>query len=336
MSILVTGATGFLGANLVRYLLAQGEDVRILVRSSSKAEPLIAQGARAVVGDITDCQALQRAMPGVEVIYHLAGKLYAPEVPAKEYDRIHIQGTQTLLDCCLKQPGLRRFVHISTTGVIGVTGDRPADEHAPSAPTNAYERTKWQAEQLVRAALQRGLPAVIVRPGLVYGPGDLHLLGFFRAIRSRLFRPIGRRPVWLHPIYIDDHTEAIVCCAQHSRAVGQCFHIAGQEPVTIATLADIIARALGTRLPYGTIPLTAARAVAAIGDLLPDRLKPLAPLTCSRLDFLTHSRVYNVTKVRQELDFVAATELPVGIAQAVAWYRRQGYLPPPRNLTRNV
>src|SRR5262245_46895549 len=207
MSILVTGATGFLGANLVRYLLAQGEDVRILVRSSSKAKPLIAQGAKAVVGDIADCQALQRALPGVGVIYHLAGRLYTPDVPAKEYDRVHVQGTRALLDCCQKQPGLQRFIHVSTTGVIGITGDRPADEHATCAPTNAYEQTKWQAEQLVRVALQRGLPAVIVRPGLVYGPGDLHLLGFFRIIRSKLFRPIGRRPVWLHPIYIDDHTE---------------------------------------------------------------------------------------------------------------------------------
>jgi len=323
MGILITGATGFLGANLVRYLLAQAEDVRILARSSIKAEPLVALGAKAVVGDITDCQALQRALLGVDVIYHLAGRLYAPDVPAKEYDRIHVQGTQALLDCCQRQPGLRRFVHVSTTGVIGITGDRPADEHAPYAPTNAYEQTKWQAEQLVHAARQSGLPAVIVRPGLVYGPGDLHLLGFFRTVRSKLFRPIGRRPVWLHPIYIDDHTEALVRCAQHPRAVGECFHIAGQEPVTIATLAEIIACALGTRLPYGTIPLTAARAVAAVGDLLPARLKPFAPLTRSRLDFLTHSRVYDVTKVQQELGFVATTKLPVGIAQTVAWYRRE-------------
>jgi nucleoside-diphosphate-sugar epimerase len=327
MSLLVTGATGFLGANLVRYLLAQAEDVRILVRSSIKAEPLVAQGAKAVVGDITDCQALQRALLGVDVIYHLAGRLYGPDVPAKEYDRIHVQGTQALLDCCKKQPGLRRFVHVSTTGVIGVTGDQPADERAAYAPTNAYEQTKWQAEQLVLTALQWGLPAVIVRPGLVYGPGDLHLLGFFRTIHYKLFRPIGRQPVWLHPIYIDDLTEALVRCTQQPPAVGECFHIAGQEPVTIAGLAEMIACALGTRLPYGTIPLTAARAVAAVGDLLPARLKPFAPLTRSRLDFLTNSRVYDVRKAQQELGFVAATELPVGVEQTVAWYRRQGYLP---------
>jgi nucleoside-diphosphate-sugar epimerase len=327
MSILVTGATGFLGTNLVQYLLAQAEDVRILVRSLSKAKPLVARGAKAIVGEITDCQALQRALRGVEVIYHLAGRLYAPDVPPKEYERTHVQGTQALLDCCQQQPGLRRFVHVSTTGVIGITGDLPADEHRPSAPTNVYEQTKWQAEQLVLDAVQRGLPAAIVRPGLVYGPGDLHLLGFFRSLQHKLFRPIGRRPVWLHPIYIDDHTEALVRCAQHPRAVGECFHIAGKKPVTIATLAETIARALGTQLPYGTIPLSVARAVAAVGDLLPTRLKPFAPLTRSRLDFLMHSRVYDVRKAQQKLGFVAATDLPVGVEQTVTWYRQQGYLP---------
>jgi len=177
---------------------------------------------------------------------------------------------------------------------------------------------------LVRAI---GFPAVIVRPGLVYGPGDLHLLGFFRAIQRRQFQPIGRQSVWLHPIYIDDMTEALVRCGHHPRAVGECFHIAGQEPVTIARLAATIARAEGVAPPRGRIPLPAARAVALAGDVLPDRLKPLAPLTRSRLDFLTHSRVYNVAKARHVLDFAAAIDLPTGIERSAPWYRQHGYLP---------
>jgi nucleoside-diphosphate-sugar epimerase len=217
-------------------------------------------------------------------------------------------------------------VHCSTTGVLGATGAQAADEAAPYRPTNAYEQTKAQAEVLVRAAAQEGVPAVIVRPGLVYGPGDLHLLGFFRAIQRRQFRPIGRRSVWLHPIYIDDLTEALVRCGQHARALGECFHVAGPEPVTLARLAATIASAEGVTLPRGRLPLPAARAVALAGDLLPARLKPLAPLTRSRLAFLTHSRVYNVAKAQQVLDFAAATDLLTGIAHSVAWYRHHGHL----------
>jgi nucleoside-diphosphate-sugar epimerase len=178
----------------------------------------------------------------------------------------------------------------------------------------------------VNEAFAQGLPVVIVRPGLVYGPGDLHLLGFFRTIDRGLFRPIGNRSVHLHPIYIDDLIEALCRCAVDVRAVGACLHIAGQQPVTLTELSTAIATALGRRPPQGRIPLPVAQIAAAVGDVLPNRLKALAPLTRSRLDFLTHSRVYDVSRAEAMLGFKATTDLPVGITRTVAWYRQQGYL----------
>jgi nucleoside-diphosphate-sugar epimerase len=218
------------------------------------------------------------------------------------------------------------LVHCSTTGVLGATGERPADEAAPLRPTNVYEATKAEAEQAVRDASGAGLPAVIVRPGLVYGPGDLHLLAFFRAILGRRFRPIGRRTVWLHPIYIDDMTEALVRCSRYPAAIGECFHIAGREPVALADLAEAIARAGGTHVPPGRVPLPLAGAVATLCDRLPPKLKRSAPLTRSRLDFLTHSRVYDVTKAKRLLDFAAGTDLATGVAKTMAWYRQERHL----------
>ncbi|MDP9344754.1 MAG: NAD-dependent epimerase/dehydratase family protein [Actinomycetota bacterium] len=326
MTVLVTGGTGFLGESLVRRLLAGGARVRVLVRSPMKAKPLRARGVEAVVGDVSDATAVAAALQDVAVVYHLAGRLLAPGVPATEYHKTHVDGTRILLAACQRASRLERFVHCSTTGVLGVTGDRPADETAPFRPTNVYEATKAEAELTVRAAWREGFPAVIARPGLVYGPGDLHLLAFFRSVLRRRFRPIGRRPIWLHPIYIDDVTEALVRCGQRAAAVGECFHIAGREPVTLAGLAEAIARAAGTRLPPGHIPLAPARALAALGDCLPANLRQSAPLTRSRLEFLTHSRVYDVTHAQRLLDFVAATDLPTGTARSMAWYRRQGYV----------
>jgi nucleoside-diphosphate-sugar epimerase len=334
--VLVTGATGFLGTHLVRRLLAEGARVRALARSATKAEPLLQQGAELAVGEIVDRAAVRAALDDVAVVYHLAGQLFRPDVPAADYHKTHVEGTRTLLSVCRERPQLERFVHCSTTGVLGATGEHAADEAAPYRPTNAYEQSKAQAEVLVRAAAQEGVPAVIVRPGLVYGPGDLHLLGFFRAIQRRQFRPLGRQDVSLHPIYIDDMTEALLRCGQHPRAVGDCFHIAGTEPVTIARLAATIACAEGVAPPRGHIPLPVARAVALGGDVLPARLQPLAPLTRSRLDFLTHSRVYSVAKARQVLDFAAAIDLPTGIARSVAWYRQHGYLPAGPHASRDV
>jgi nucleoside-diphosphate-sugar epimerase len=171
-----------------------------------------------------------------------------------------------------------------------------------------------------------GFPAVVVRPGLVYGPGDLHLVGFFRAIQRGLFRPIGREPVWFHPVYVNDLSDAFIACAVNPRASGECFHIAGRQPMTVAALAETIAAALGVPAPRGTIPTVVARALATAGDLLPAPLRHLAPLTSSRLDFLTGSRVYDVSKAQRLLGFVASTDLSDGIARTVDWYRQAGYL----------
>lgn len=325
--MLVTGASGFLGMALVQRLLAEKVGVRILVRSPAKAAALTELGAEAVVGDVTDRDAVRKAAHGVRVVYHLAGRLLVPGVPAREYERTHVDGTAVVLECAAEQAELARFVHCSTTGVLGVTGDDPADEMAQPRPTNVYEATKARGERLVRDASAAGLPVVIIRPGLVYGPGDLHLLGFFRAVLRRRFRPIGSRPVWLHPIYIDDMTEALLRSAAEADAVGETVHVAGREPVTLQALAATIALACGTALPPGTIPMAAARAVAVLGDLLPPPLQRSAPLTSSRLDFLTHSRVYDVTRAKRLLKFTAGTDLTTGIARTVEWYRRHGYLP---------
>ncbi len=325
--VLVTGATGFLGGALVQRLLQDGAHVRALVRSRDKATALVAQGVQTVVGDMSDDVAVATAVDGVSVVFHLAGKLYEPWEPEHEYRTLHVEGTKRLVERARRQHGLVRFVHCSTTGVFGVTGDRPVDEDAPFRPTNVYEATKAEAELAVRAARDRGLPAVVVRPGLVYGPGDVHLAGFFRSVLKRQFRPIGRMPVWLHPIYIDDMTEAFVRAAVRPGAVGECFNIAGSEPVSLQGLAAAIAQVDGAAPPQGHIPLAAARALAALGDALPRRLRHRAPLTSSRLDFLTHSRVYDVTKAERSLDFVASTDLDIGIKNTIAWYREHGYLP---------
>jgi nucleoside-diphosphate-sugar epimerase len=326
-AVLVTGATGFLGTSLVRRLLSRAPRVRVLVRSPVKAQALAGWGAELVVGEITDESAVAEAVDGVGLVYHLAGRLLRPGVPAIEYQRTHVAGTQVVLNACRELPSISRFVHCSTTGVLGVTGERPADEDAPMRPTNVYEATKAEAELAVREAIADGFPAVIARPGLVYGPGDLHLLPFFNAVLHQRFRPIGARAVWMHPIYIDDLSEGLLRCGYHPAAAGECFHLAGREPVSLADLAAAIARAGGTRVPAGHIPMLAAQLVAVLGDALPGSLRRAAPLTRSRLDFLTHSRVYDVTKAERLLDFEAGTDLGTGAARTLAWYRDEGHLP---------
>src|SRR6266700_6229553 len=327
MTTLVTGATGFLGSALVTRLLKQKQPVRILARDEEKACAQFGKAVTITQGDITDVAQVQRAVDGVTVIYHLVGRLYHPSIPAELYHRIHVEGTRILLEACKGQSQLKRIVHCSTTGVYGVTGKTPAAEDAPFAPTNPYEATKLEAELLaLKTYREQGLPISVVRPGLVYGPGDIHLLGFFASIKKGLFRVIDGGQALLHPIYIDDLINAFLLCAERPAAAGRSYNIAGEQPVTIRELATAIAHAMGKELPGGSIPLWLANLAADIFTMLPGFQGERAPLTRSRVTFLTRSRVYDISRAKAELGFSPKVSLDEGLKQTAAWYYQHHYL----------
>jgi nucleoside-diphosphate-sugar epimerase len=301
--------------------------VRILARDEKKARQQFGNAVMIITGDITDIEQVRRAVDGVTTIYHCAGRLYHPSVPSALYYQTHVEGTRTLLTACQGQAQLRHLVHISTTGVHGITGATPAAEDAPFAPTNPYEATKLEGEWLVRKCHQeQGLPVSVVRPGLVYGPGDLHLLGFFRAIEKGLFRVIDGGKALLHPVYIDDMVAAMLLCAEASQAIDRVYSIAGDHPVTIRELATAIAHALGRKLPAESIPLWLANLASDIFALMPSMRGEHAPLTRSRVKFLTNSRVYDISRARSELGYMPAVDLEEGMQRTAAWYHKHHYL----------
>lgn len=327
MTTLVTGATGFLGCALVAELVKRNQAVRVLVRDSQKARQQFGDAVTIVVGDITDTAQVQQAVEGATIVYHLAGRLYHPSTPAELYRETHVEGTRTLLQECLGQKQLQRIVHASTTGVHGVTGETPAAEDAPFAPTNPYEATKLEGELLaLRANQEQGLPVTVARPGLVYGPGDLHLLGFFRAIKRGLFRVIDGGRALLHPIYIDDLIAALLLCASSPQASGRSYNIAGDQHVTVRELATAIARAMGRELPAGSIPLWLADLASDVLAVTPGMKGERAPLTHSRVQFLTNSRIYDITRARSELGFAPTVRLEEGMKRTASWYCKHHYL----------
>src|SRR5260370_21563981 len=238
MAVLVTGATGFLGSALVAELVRQKQAVRILARDEQKARAQCGDAVTIIRGEITDVEQVERAVDGVSIVYHLVGKLYHPSIPAKLYQLTHVDGTPILLNACTRQSQLQRIVHCSTTGVHGVTGKTPATEDAPFAPTNPYEATKLQGELLaLEAYKEHGLPVSVVRPGLVYGPGDLHLLGFFSSIKTGLFRVIDGGKALLHPVYIDDMTSAFLLCAHRPQPFPPSYNAPRHGPSSFPALA---------------------------------------------------------------------------------------------------
>jgi nucleoside-diphosphate-sugar epimerase len=326
-TLLVTGATGFLGTALVTELVKRNQSVRVLVRDGKRATEQFGEAVTVFAGDITDAAQVQRAVDGVSIIYHLAGRLYHPSVPTALYRQTHVEGMRTLLNACQGQSQLQRIVHCSTTGVHGVTGKMPAAEDAPFAPTNPYEATKLEGELLaLKAYKEQGLPISVVRPGLVYGPGDLHLLGFFSSIKKGLFRVIDGGNAQLHPVYIDDLVSAFLLCAKRPEAIGRSYNISGEHPVTIRELATAIARSLDKQLPKGSIPLWLANLASDIFAITPGMKGEQAPLTRSRVRFLTNSRVYSIYRAKTELGYAPQINLEEGMRRTAAWYHSHHFL----------
>jgi nucleoside-diphosphate-sugar epimerase len=331
MTILVTGATGFLGSALTRALVQQGHQVRILARDEKKAREQFGTAVGSAItlirGEITDVEQVQKAVNGAKIIYHLVGRLYHPSVPTELYRETHVRGTRILLAACQGQSQLQRVVHCSTTGVLGITGNIPADEEVPFAPTNPYEATKLEGELLaLKAVKEQGLPVSVIRPGLVYGPGDLHLLGFFTSVKKGLPCLIDGGKAMIHPVYIDDMTDSFLLAAERSEAVGRVYNIAGDLPVTFRELSTAIAHALSRYLPSGDLPLWLANLASDAFSVIPGLQGEKAPLTRSRVKFLTNSRVYNIDRARKELGYVPKVGLEEGMKLTAAWYQKHGYL----------
>lgn len=326
MNVLVTGASGFLGLNVVASLIVAGHQVRCLVRREP-AHGLLPDGVDVVLGDISDPATVSTAAKGMDAAINLAGRLYAPGIPTGVYYATHVQGVRNLLEACSQDSGCRSIIHCSTTGILGETGGIPAPEDAPPRPTNDYERTKLEGEILARQLSEElGLPLTILRPGMVYGPHDLHLLGLFKTIKYHLFRVIGDGNNHFHPVYVDDFVSAVHLCLSRGRARGEAYHIAGESPATVREFASTIAASLGTSIHGAPLPAPVAKWIGSVFELMPGIPKSRLPLTRSRVDFLLSDRAYSIAKAREELGFEPKTTLAEGIRRTTIWYRANGYL----------
>jgi nucleoside-diphosphate-sugar epimerase len=152
------------------------------------------------------------------------------------------------------------------------------------------------------------------------------LLRLFSSIKKGLFRVIDGGSALLHPIYIDDMTAAFLLCAEWPKAIGRSYNLAGEHPVTIRELATAIAHSLNKELPRGSIPLWLANLASDIFTVTPGMKGEQAPLTRSRVKFLTNSRMYDISRAKTELGYLPKVELEEGMKKTAAWYYHHYYL----------
>lgn len=321
--ILVTGGTGFIGSNLAKALLAKGYEVRCFVRKSSKTGFLENLGAEIFYGDIVDKFSLQNALKDITVVFHLAGILGKWGVSPKVYNEIHVGGTATIVETCIEQ-GVRRFIYCSTSGVLGPIHDPPANETRPYNPSNVYEYAKTEAEKLLLNHREE-LDVTIIRPGLVYGPRDMHTLSLFKSIKNRQFFIIGDGKALLHPTYIEDLNQGFVLCLKNKKSIGEVYLVVGEKYVAVNEFLNVVSRTLGLKASWIHVPTCIANVLAGVAELAGKVLRFEPPLTYSRVKFFTENRAFSYSKIEQDLGY-KPVKLEEGIKKTVNWYKRCGYL----------
>lgn len=326
MRVALTGATGYTGGRLAHALVARGYRVAALVRAGALPTGVAWSGVEAVAGDLQDPGSLRRLVLGADAVVHVAAVYRTAGHPDSYYRDVNVGGTERLLEAAASA-GVKRFVHTSTVGVHGHIAMPPADESAPFAPADVYQKTKAEAERLALSfGERRGLPVAVVRPGAIYGPGETRLLKLFRAIARGRYAIVGDGRPFYHPVYIDDLVSGFLLALERPEAVGQSFIIAGPRYVSQRELADAIARHTGGRLLPFRVPAAPLQWAGALCEAICIPLGIEPPLHRRRIDFWTKSRAFSIEKARRVLGYDPKVDLEDGIARTVAWYRQEGWL----------
>lgn len=336
MKVLVTGASGFIGRYLAHALIAQGHQVRVLVRTSSAQNSF--NGPMPFVGDLTDAASLRRAVEGVDQVYHLAAIRDRWGQPFQDYYAVNVQGTRHLLGAAADQG--TRFVYCSSVGVLGYPGTLDIDESYPYRTNDGkfnYHHTKALAEQLTLDYARRDrLVATVVRPVITYGPGDEYgmVTKLLTLLATGRFVPVGNGRNHVHLAYVTDTVRGIILAGEGDQSPGRVYIIPGSRPITMRELIVQACVLLGRPTPRWHIPLMSAKAAARMMETVYTLHRRLGLrvlgdepfLTRDKIDTLTINRGFNGRRAEQELGYHPTVDYPEGLALTVAWARQAGIL----------
>lgn len=328
-SVLVTGATGFIGSAVANALRQDGYHVRVLARPSS-LRANVNPADEVVVGDILDRATVAAALQGVRYLVHAAAdyRLWVPS--PDELLRTNVEGTRIVMEEA-GRAGLERIVHTSSVATFDLAAGSPADETRPLSPeraVGAYKRSKILAERLVAELAQtHALPVVIVNPSTPIGPRDVRPTPTGRIV---IEAAAGRMPAFvdtgLNFVHVDDVAAGHVAALQRGR-IGERY-ILGGENITLRRVLTDIAEIVGRRPPSVQLPRAAVYPFAFAAEILA-RLTGRTPfVTVEGLRLSRQYMHFDDTKARRELGYTSRPYRE-GLADAIAWFKQAGYLRQP-------
>jgi nucleoside-diphosphate-sugar epimerase len=335
-SVLVTGASGFIGQRLVCRLIERGDRVSCLVRTTSRIDELRSSGAQLIVGDTTDRASIERALAESQpdVVFHLAGLVKA--LRTEDFLRVNAGGAEAVVAACADRAERPVLVVVSSLAAAGpCAGDQPRVEGDSSAPVSAYGRSKLAGE--LPAARHAGETEItIVRPPMVFGPGDRGVLEMFRPIaRSGLHVVPGWKQRRVSLIHVADLVSLLLLAAEKGERLhpggvpGQgIYFVAAEHDPTYAELGQAMARALGMkRATVVHLPGPLVRLVGLCGDMV-GRVRQRPPWVNSdkMAECLAGSWTCSSAKARAQLGWSPAATLGERLRETAEWYRQAEWL----------
>jgi nucleoside-diphosphate-sugar epimerase len=326
MEILITGATGFLSRHLIPALQERGATLRALALPTEDTSWLEERGVTIYRGDICEPETLVAPLRGAQIVFHLAGMMGLWR-PIRDYYKVNVTGAENVCRLAL-QAGVRRIIHISSWTVYGMGLGYPVREHAPLQPfQEPYAVTKAAGDRAVQGLIAREhLPAVIVRPGTFFGPGDyLHFGRMSDRLRNGKGLIVGSGRNALPFVYVTDVVQGLLLAAENERAVGQAYNITNDTPLTQEEILRAIAEEIGAQAPRRHVPYAAIyAAAAAIEEAAVMTHRQQQPIvTRLGVKLFGGDNRHSIDKAREELGFTPQISLREGIRLAARWYLEQ-------------
>jgi UDP-glucose 4-epimerase len=290
LNILVTGATGFIGSRLVQRLAEEASHkIYAIVRKTSKTDYLKSLGVNLIYADLTDdIQGLSKIInPGTEMdaVFHCAAY-----VNDRDWDRLYkvnVIGTGNICGLALKL-GVNRLVYLSSVAVVSGNLQVPLTESLPYSATNLYGLSKIEAEKKVLEYREKGLNAVVLRPCMVYGEKEPHLMGpLLFSLRHRLLPIIGEGENKMHLAYVGNVIDAMILSFKKSRMLSGSYFVADEEVLTVKEILSILSKAVNGREP-AKMPYWAVQLLLKV------------PFLNKRLQFFQKDRVYDISRLKSE------------------------------------
>jgi len=315
-TVLVTGATGFVGHFLCDRLLAQGINVRGTLLKSENPSSLVGGVEPVTVEPLGAETPWCHALVGVDTIIHLAARVHIMDDPSTdpltEFRKVNVEGTAQLArEAAIA--GVRRLVFISSIKVNGEESVIPYTPDSPPNPSDPYGISKWEAEQALRKIVaETGMEVVIIRPTLVYGPGvKANFLNMLKIISRGIPLPLASITNKRSLIYVGNLVDSLATCASHPCAAGKTYLVSDGEDVSTQELISRTAKALGVSARLFPVPLLLMRLAGKLTG------------RSGAVNRLTGSLTVDSSRIRNELGWQPPFTMEEGLRETTEWFRRQ-------------